>query len=88
LVLLTNPSPPETTTRNDKGELVYAEAAYTSLDEFLRAQQRSLNLKMYCPGSTYAKLWEGRRMRQGNDDDQEGDEEDDAYAFFDPSAQA
>jgi hypothetical protein len=42
---------------------------------------------MYCPGSTYAKLWEGRRMRQGNDDDQE-EEEDDAYAFFDPSAQA
>lgn len=72
--------------RNDKGELVYADAAYTNLDDFIRAQQRSLNLKMYCPGSTYAKLWEGRRMRQGNDDQEE--EEEDAYAFFDPSAQA
>jgi hypothetical protein len=75
--------------RNDKGELVYADAAYKSLDDFIKAQQRSLNLKMYCPGSTYAKLWEGRRARNAHDgEDDDNDEDDDAYAFFDPSAQA
>lgn len=69
------------TCRNERSELVYADVAYRTLDEFIMAQQRNLNLKMFCPGSAYAKLWEGHR----NEEEAGDHASDDAYAYFDPN---
>lgn len=70
-------------TRNDRGQLLYGKEAYNTLDEFVLAQQKNLNLKMYCPGSPYTKLWEGRRHEDGQPAENDGMDE--AYTYFDPA---
>jgi len=68
--------------RNAGGQLIYSGATYPTLDEFIRAQQQALNLKMFCPGSTFAKLWEGRQRLGEDDEESKRREADEAYSFF------